>query len=349
MKQASGDGSTSAQAGRDLIVVQGNSLSEVQEFVREAIAANALEMRKVAAEVFDERVGLFSEKLVERAVDNPELVSATSDPDMQSVLIDAGLGFARSGDEDLADILVDFLADRSKEEPRSLLAVVINDAVVTAPKLTDGEIAILTLYWRLVLTVNHAVNSPQALADFVRTDIVPLVPFLPRGEASYLHLQSLGCAIDQVMSAPFSTLWSSAYNALFTRGFAEADIPEDIYQAIMDSSLTMPHMRDPSLLQFSALNSEILSDMAKGTPAEVHLSEIDSFMQSRSMDAAEVETLLGEIDPRMVELAELWEVTPMKSLRLSAVGIAIAHANWRHLTGGTSPLSIWISDEGPSQ
>lgn len=348
LSQAAGEDSTNAQAGRDVVINQGNSLSEVQDFVRDAIAANALEMRQVARDVVEERISTFSELLVERAESDPELVSATSDPDMQHALIDAGLGFARSGDEDMAGILIDLLADRSKEQPRSLLAVVINDAVTTAPRLTDGEIAILTVYWRLVHTVNNGVVSPESLAEFVRSDIAPLVPFIPRGDASYLHLQSLGCAVVQITSVTFPMVWTGTYGGLFTKGFTPEEVPAEIHQSLIESSLLIPNLRDTSRMQINALNEQVLRGNVQGSPAEPHADAIVNFMQSVAMQPEEVTNVLAEIDPSMRDLAEIWETTPLQSLRLSAVGMAVAHANWRHLTGATAPLSTWISETKPT-
>lgn len=159
LRQEGATGSTNAQAGRDLVVVQGFSPEDVQAVIREVITANALQMRDVAATVADERISHFAEKFIARASDEPELVQATGDPDMQQAVIEAGLGFARSGDEHLADVLLDLLTDRAKEPPRTLLALVINDAVTVAPRVTDGELAILTLYWRLVHTVSQRVTT----------------------------------------------------------------------------------------------------------------------------------------------------------------------------------------------
>ncbi|HJQ01947.1 MAG TPA: LPO_1073/Vpar_1526 family protein [Jatrophihabitans sp.] len=348
LNQSGGTDSTNTQAGRDVVIVQGNSLSEVRDFVREAISANALAMRQIAREVIEERISTFSELLMERAKSDPELVSATADPDMQHALIDAGLGFARSGDEDMAGILVDLLADRSKEESRSLLALVINDAVTIAPRLTDGEIAILTIYWRLAHTINYAVTSSDALAAFVKTDIAPLVPFLPSGDANYLHLQSLGCAVVQISEIYFQQVWNQTYTALFTQGFTLDEIPEAIHQPLVDSSLLVQHMRDPTRLQINVLNEQQLRAGVAGQAIEAHVEDIVNFMKSRPMQSDELIEHLAQIDPVMRDLAAIWASTSLRYLRLSAVGIAIAHANWRHLTGMTAPLSTWISETGPS-
>lgn len=54
---------------------------------------------------------------------------------------------------------------------------------------------------------------------------------------------------------------------------------------------------------------------------------------------------LIEIGPCMRSLNDLWTTTPLPNILLTTVGIAIAHANYRRVTGVAAPLSIWISEE----
>lgn len=344
LRQVGGDESTNAQASRDVVINQGSSPAEVREFIREAVSANALAMRQVAEDVVADRINYFSDQLTERAEHHPQLIAASSDPDMQHTLIEAGLGFARSGDEDVAGILIDLLADRADNPPRSLLALVLNDAVQVAPRLTDGEVAALTIHWRLLQTINNAVVSLEALAHFLQTDLVPLIPFLPRGDASYLHLQSLGCAVVQITEVSFDTPWTTTYRALFTRGFSDAEVPEELRPVLEQvPHLLMPCIRDGQRRQFRAINEDVLKEQAVGTPLEPYLVQAASLMQSNPLQGAELVDFLASLAPEMRTLSEMWGETPLKSLRLSAVGTAIAHSNWRHLTGAEAPLSTWIS------
>lgn len=344
LRQEGATGSTNAQAGRDLVVVQGFSPEDVQAVIREVITANALQMRDVAATVADERISHFAEKFIARASDEPELVQATGDPDMQQAVIEAGLGFARSGDEHLADVLLDLLTDRAKEPPRTLLALVINDAVTVAPRVTDGELAILTLYWRLVHTVSQRVTTLDSLSAFVHGEIAPLVSAVPRGDASYLHLQSLGCAFVQITSVPFEQIWLSTYRGLFTTGFLQEDITTDLWQQLDESSLLIPCLRDASRWQIAALNEHYLREHLLGAPLEPRTEAIVELFNRSAMSPDEVLKALADIEPIMSEFAQLWSSTPLCSLRLSAVGMAIAHAHWRRMTGQETPLSIWISE-----
>ena len=47
--------------------------------------------------------------------------------------------------------------------------------------------------------------------------------------------------------------------------------------------------------------------------------------------------------PNIADLTKAWEDTPMKSLKLNSVGIAIGHANAARVINFDAPLEIWIN------
>lgn len=339
-----GEQSENYQAGRDIAVYQGMSPDEVSGLLREALESNALQMRSIAKEELQNRIQDFSERFVEKTKDEPDVIQATSDPDVQAAFIEAGIGFARSGDEDLGEILIDLVADRAKQGTRTLLAVVLNDAVTIAPRLTDGEMAILTIAWRLLRTVDRGLVSLQALAGFIR-EISDLIPYIPRGDASYLHLQSLGCVGIGIGSISFDHVWLNSYRGLFTNGFTWEQVPEEL-SARRDelSPWVIPCLRDASKLQVNALNEDVLKERLKGSVLEAHEGLLVGLMNQHSMNEDKIVEALGAVEPRIHTLREIWTDTPMQHLSVTAVGMAIGHANWRHMTGKHAPLSIWINE-----
>ena len=60
------------------------------------------------------------------------------------------------------------------------------------------------------------------------------------------------------------------------------------------------------------------------------------------MSGAEVQDFLVSRRPQMADLFQAWDGTPMKSLNLTSVGFAIAHANVKRRTGMSLDLSIWV-------
>lgn len=347
MDQTGGDDAEMYQAGRDVNVYRaGLSVADVSFMLERAMRENAFAFRAVAEEVFNDRIHEFAEKWFSRVRnEGEELLAATVDPDVQHVLIQGGISYGRSGDENMADILVDLLAERAKVKTRSLLAVVINDAVEVSPKLTDGEVAILTVSFRLLLTRSPKVTNLQGLSDFLQ-ELAPLVPLLPRGDANYLHLQSLGCGNTVSFAhTPFVDIWTHAYSGFFSNGFTEDAIPDELKALRNHNDMFMQCLWNPRKLQVNARGFETLDEIIPGTPWEPFKAQLEELMKQSMMDPEEVLDVLSGMAPEMRQLCNIWQNTMLKSLNLSAIGIAIAHANFCRLTGDESQLSTWIDEE----
>jgi hypothetical protein len=194
--------------------------------------------------------------------------------------------------------------------------------------------------------VSHGVNSLDSLRTFVTNEIAALVSAIPRGEASYLHLLSLGCALVQITSVPFEHVWLTSYRGLFTQGFMPEEVAADLRGPLAAERLLIPSLRDASRQQIAALNERALREGLMRGSLEPYTDAIVELFNRNAMTPEEVLQVLVDIDPTMSHLADTWTATPLCSLRLSAVGMAIAHAHWRQLTGNDAPLAEWISEGG---
>lgn len=348
LEQAGGENSENYQSGGDQTINvynSGMSAKETLDLIEDAIRRNSFVYRSVAEDVFNNRIQEFTGKWYGRVRDEKdEILAATSDPDVQHTIIQAGVSYGRSGDENMADLLVDLLVDRAQAQGRSLLAVVINDAVAITPRLTDGEVAILTVAWRMLMTRSTRVNSLETLAEYVR-ELALFIPEVPRGGANYLHLQALGCGNTiSFAQTDFAEVWLRAYGGLFSNGFTEDSIPAELLHLRGDGDMFIPCLRDPSKLQVKVQGIDVLDDILPGTPWEPYRAQLEDLMKLGQMSADEVVDTLADIAPEMGELSDIWQNTMLKSFNLTAVGIAIAHANFRLLTNDGSPLSTWIDE-----
>ena len=65
-------------------------------------------------------------------------------------------------------------------------------------------------------------------------------------------------------------------------------------------------------------------------------------MDNYQMNATEVKDFLKQQGDFMNSLFEVWDNSPLKSVTLTSVGIAVAIANLRRKTDITADLGIWI-------
>src|SRR4026209_709950 len=110
--QTSGDNSVNIQ-GEDVTLNLGVNYSEARQIALDVFDANFYKLSQAAAEMAKQRareiIDDFLSKLAER---NPVASENTKDPDVQYAIFTAQREYARSGDKDLSDILVDILVDR---------------------------------------------------------------------------------------------------------------------------------------------------------------------------------------------------------------------------------------------
>ena len=108
--------------------------------------------------------------------------------------------------------------------------------------------------------------------------------------------------------------------------------------------MLIPCLRDSSLLQFNATDFEALKNKVtdEGISESEH-SKMKAFWEKYLISDEEFKKDLINRNENMAIIYDVWENSPMKSMTLTSVGIAIAHAYIRSKTGNYDDLSIWIN------
>src|SRR4051812_40016868 len=109
LRQEGAEGSTNLQ-GNSIVVHQGLSYVDVKSIALDVFKSNFLELSEKAASTAKER----AEELVDKFLDelqnrSPQSVENMENPSMQFALYSAQKEYVKSGDKDLADVLVDIL------------------------------------------------------------------------------------------------------------------------------------------------------------------------------------------------------------------------------------------------
>jgi hypothetical protein len=163
--QKAGDRSALIQAGRDIYV--GITASEGRQIALDVFKANALELAGLAKELFEARATAFIERYLEELQRRrPGAVRSFAQPDMQYAVFSAQREAAKSGDQELSELLTDILVDRAAEDSRNLKRIVLDEALDVAPKLTAKETSLLSLSFLLAKV--SSVCKPWGVADLHR-------------------------------------------------------------------------------------------------------------------------------------------------------------------------------------
>ncbi len=314
----------------------------------ESVTAQMKIFSEEARSTVDIRLKDFEDRLVAKFAKNPESrATAFSEPDFQYLVGRASISYARSGDDELGDALIDLISERSKHEKRTRLSLSLNEAIEKAPLLTENEFAELSMVYLIRYTKFLGINNKDRLADAINKHVIPLLDNVSREQSSYSYLESQSCAIQSIASVDLTRILHQLYGGLLSKGFVKSDIESLLPSELRDSlsDLIRPCLNNRQNLQFNALDNDVFR--AECARLKIQLTEdvlatCWSFFEKSFLSKDEILTMLSPTIPRLGELFAFWDNSPIKSLTLTSVGLAIAHANAVRAVGFVADLAIWI-------
>jgi len=343
-KQSSGDGSTNLQADQ-ITVNQGITYSDARDIALDVFNSNFHKLSEVANDIAVERAKKVTDDfLVKLHNENPDGIYKAQDPDFQYSLFTAQKEYARTGDDELGALLVDLLVDRSKQEQRSILQIVLNESLSVAPKLTKEQLAVLAVCFLFRHTQNHKNGNQILFGTYLDNYVRPFVNDLTSNESSYRHLQFSGCGAVSMGEISLEKILGNTYQGLFLKGFSAEEIETRNISIGNDNRFFIPCLNDTSKIQVRALSKENLEQAMENfnTPTDDRPKLLALFNHSK-MNDQEIRGKCIEIRPYMAGVFEFWTESKIKNFDLTSVGIAIGHANIKRLTGEFANLSIWIN------
>jgi hypothetical protein len=334
--------STALQAGRDIVIVQGVTATEVRQIALDVMRSNLLEYAGQARTTALERGNEISDKFVSKLQsEHPQGLEQARAPGFQDALFTVQKEYAKAGDKDLGDLLVDLLVDRTKQSERDILQLVLSESLVTAPKLTNPQINLLSIIFML----RYVSMSVPTLPDLAkRLEVPPLTGGFANSSSALQHLEFAGCGTSSIGSIALEGILSQTYPGLFKIGFASEAVEDANLSSTVKANWIMPCLNDPAKLQVAALNQQIFEAKLKVSPVpddeQIRLRQL---YDQGTMDGPVMIGKLLEAAPFLKPIVESWSKCHFESFNLTSVGIAIGHANIKRYTGEFAPLSIWIN------
>jgi len=344
VKQEAGDQSVNLQAVGNIVV--GVTYEDARQIALDVYKANAIELATTAKQAAVARAEEITDKFLGELKDkNPSAVSQASRPDFQIALLAAQKAYAKTGDKELATVLVDLLVSRTQQDPRSLREIVLTESLQVVPKLTIAQINTISTIFLLRYTQSQFVTKLEQLGQWYDRYIAPLVPSLSKSESLYRHLVYSGAATQELSQISIAAIFKEIYPGLFTRGFDIVNMQDlvekypDLKGVFQDAPLQVRKMLPPvtpELLK-SVLRSANVND-------EKDVERLIAAQKSDLMNDPDVLKQLIETRKGYETLADVWDHSSLKNMTLTSVGFAIGHANFQRLSGDQAPLAIWIPD-----
>ncbi len=342
--QQSGDNSTNLQA-REITLHQGISYSDAKEIANDVFKANFIVLKQEAALIAQNRAEEVTEKVISQLESrHPDSLNQFQTPALQNALFTVQKQYAISGDQDLGDLLVDILVDRAASPKRDMVQIVLDESLGVAPKLTLEQFDTLTLNFLFTKHRRLDVKSYQDLIAHFKNRVIPFSEKLSDKHSDYSHLEYLGCGYVRAGNyGQLEAIIRTNYKAFFSKGFSEAELEEVVGTGVNVNGLIMRCLHDPRKLQLTALDDDILENIAdrNGLSSEVK-QNLKQLFESSTKTVDEIKEMLITAMPEMERVFDVWVDSPFDQFELTSVGIAIAHANYRRRIKESMDLSIWI-------
>ena len=344
-RQSGGDNSVNVLAGGIHI---GVSVAEVRQIASDLFDSNIPKLQGVAKAVAEERAeALNNSFLLDLYRRAPQALHALADPGVQFSLFTAQRDQARRGEDSLETTLVDLLVDRCTATTGSLAAIVLDEAIATAGKLTHSQFAALSVAWYLQQTVNTAITTVESHAHWISRHLMPFVPILPTHNSSYDHLAYTGSATLSPVSQSLGSRFSASYPGVYSGGVPLMNLAAEglgLEAFSEDTRLFVPAERNAGWLRVVMEGTSLPAYVGELGLSEDQEAQLGRLAVANNIGPSRVLDELRALVPDIDELRKAFEETGLARVQPTSVGTAIAHANARRVTGVHPPLSVWITE-----
>ncbi|MDX2727699.1 LPO_1073/Vpar_1526 family protein [Streptomyces sp. PA03-2a] len=314
------------------------------KLMEERFASHSEEAYRKAKERFEEFAFNYLKALTERT---PKAIENLSDPGIQSAILEAEEGFAKTGDTNLGQILVEMLVKRTSETRRDVRQLALNEAIATAQKLATKHINALSLIFFLRRV---QVQSPT-FRDFLQHAKLLLEPlcesFADFSESDAQYLEATGCAVRTIGSIGWPEAMKEKYPGYFHKGVIRDETPavaQILESATMRAdALFQPSLHDPNMIRVNAVTKDQARELAES--AGLDREALANLMSSYPLPHEQIIETLTTAIPALNPVLERWSVVGFESLEISLTGIAIGHANFKKSAGDrfNAEIDVWIN------
>lgn len=206
--QKSGSHSTNVQA-QSLNITNGLSYGEAKEIAQDVFNTNFFRLSSAAHEIAEKRVAeLIEGLLLKLSLNLPEVPSSINDPDFQYILFEAQKQYARNGNPQSKELLINLLTKRINS-PSALEVIISNEAIVTISKLTSDQLLALKLLY--ILTEHKPNYLAQNIKDHLVHFVMPIVKKIKIGTADFEHLLYTSCCNKESQKNRLADIYQNAF------------------------------------------------------------------------------------------------------------------------------------------
>lgn len=334
--------------GNSNVIIQYNGLSseEVRNIALDIFKANFYELSENAAKTAYDRIELFTEKTVKRFFEEiPNIKDKLQEPSVQSSIYNTQKEVAKTGDINLEDRLLDLLITRIKSEERSLQQIVLDEAIMVLPKLTDDQIKFITLIFSAI-QLNHNITSLENFNILLKHKILAFYPTQIVNHSFYNHLKYSGCCTILSEGSTYKSyeiIIQNRYSGLFNKGFSEETFKTHIGEGFENyGDFITTCLQNTQNYQFNALNNDVFDAAIERRGLQNHQVKLKELLTQNTFTEQEITAYISSLNKNASNFLRDWKSTEIKSMTLTSVGYAIACLNYNKITGEKINLEHFI-------
>ncbi len=137
-----------------------------------------------------------------------------------------------------------------------ILQIVLNEFLITAPKLTNYQLAVLSIIFLFRHTQNFRVGNHQTLGEYFDNHVLPFADNLSKSPSCYQHLEYSGCGSVGIGEVALEAILGNTYQGLFFKGFDANEFTQKEISVGLDQRFFIPCLNDPTKIQVRATNKE---------------------------------------------------------------------------------------------
>lgn len=258
MIQRGGSNSTNFQADR--IEVHGLTYEDARTLFMDLFENNFLKLKESAAQLaFSRAKELLDDYLQIIKTNFPSCIQELADPAMQAAIFTAQKEYAKSGDKNVEQLLVDLLVNRINQPVRSLLQLSLDEALEKASRLSVSQLNILALNYFLYKYIPD-ITDLASFNKYINTNLIPFIDDAALQTQEYLYLEYLGCGYKRTHLVDTLTVYFvNKYPGLFNLGFSEEEFDKKMEGLITNKEdYIIPCFNDVNKFQIKYLNLQSL-------------------------------------------------------------------------------------------
>lgn len=322
---------------------QGLSYADAKEIALDIFNKNIIAFSASAREIVDKRINEFVNKLIiDLEHRTPDIINAFESPGIQFSLFNAQRDYARTGDPQVGELLIDLIIEKACQEKRNFDDIVIDESLQVVPRLNEIHMGMLALLYICTVPIS-GFSSFVDLVDFYRQTYPTISDHLfeDKSKAAELdftgHLQHLiytGCAYLGGMGSDWIFSLHLNYELLFQK-----PIDENLknLMAIKDvasrlKAFLVGHPEEKGKYAWRTVSLQKLTNALKSVFYDHEIAIIVSFIKENSMDLEEKTAYLYKYDV-CVKMQNAFRIIHGNAPRLTSVGISIGQSFLRKMAG----------------